>query len=581
MNNERGINKLANYVKFLKGTPAAYEAAKKYDDTLYFISEQDDSSIALYLGSRLVAGADLNKTSIDALKDVLIQEKLVDKSFLVYDESEEKWINKSLEEALPVFVGATNHSSGVAGLVPAADLGQTNLFLRSDGTWAPVEGGSGEASNIVNITNESNKTHAEILDEIVGHKGDIVVISDIIYQDQKQQNAYAFDGANWIALNSNLVRAEQVIFVEGEETSGKSLQEIVELILAKPQVSADEVSISVDNNVMSLKNYGVKYYRFIEATDEVEAHYEVQLVDADHPWKADLEIKTVEEDGQIVLGWYEPNSNIIDGINTHLNALQKDVDELEVAVADKANKADVYTKLETEQKIAAAAHLKRREVTSTDDIDVTAADADQYIYMVPSGLEAEDNKYYEYIVVEVEVEDDDGELIKAKKIEKVGSWEVNLSDYAKTADVNTALAGKVDKVDGSFLMTQAQSDKLAGIQAGAQVNVIEAIDGTVFSIGENKTLKLNQITVSQVTNLEDLLNNKVDKQKNARLITNDEATKLNSLANITSVSNDFQIVDGALTFAIHDKSIIATKTEVQTLANRVDGLEAAATWGEL
>ena len=581
MNSERGVNKLAHYVKFLRGTPAAFEAAKKYDDTLYFISDADDSSISLYLGDRLVAGADLNKTSIDALKDVLINENLVDKSFLVYDATEEKWINKSLDEALPVFVGATNKSSGVAGLVPAADLGQTNLFLRSDGTWAPVEGGSGAASNVINITNESNKTHAEILNEITANKGDIVVISDVIYKAHIQQHAYAYDGTKWIALTSDLVRAEQVIFVEGEETTGKSLQEVVELILAKPQVSADEVSISVDNNVMSLKNYGIKYYKFVEATDEAEAHYEVQLVDADHPWKANLEIKTVEEDGQIVLGWYEPNSNTIDGINAHITALQKDIDELEVAVANKANKADVYTKLETEQKIAAAAHLKRREVTSTDDIDVTAADADQYIYMVPSGLEADDNKYYEYIVVEVEVEDESGELIKAKKIEKVGSWEVNLSDYAKTADVNTALEGKIDKVDGSFLMTQAQSDKLAGIQAGAQVNVIEAVDGTVFSIGDNKTLKLNQLAISQVTDLEDLLNKKVDKQDNARLITNDEAIKLNNLVNITSISSDFQLVDGTLTFVVHENSVIATKAEVKTLANRVDDLEASATWGEL
>lgn len=564
---------MAHYVKFLRGTPAAFEAAKKYDDTLYFISDADDSSISLYLGDRLVAGADLNKTSIDALKDVLINENLVDKSFLVYDAVEEKWINKSLDEALPVFVGATNKSSGVAGLVPAADLGQTNLFLRSDGTWAPVEGGSGAAANVINITNESNKTHTEILNEVAANKGDIVVISDVIYQAHIQQHAYAYDGTKWIALTSDLVRAEQVIFVEGEETTGKSLQEVVELILAKPQVSADEVSISVDNNVMSLKNYGVKYYKFVEATDEVEAHYEVQLVDADHPWKANLEIKTVEEDGQIVLGWYEPNSDTV----TRITALQKDVDELEAAIADKANKADVYTKLETEQKIAAAAHLKRREVTSTDDIDVTAADADQYIYMVPSGLEADDNKYYEYIVVEVEVEDESGELIKAKKIEKIGSWEVNLSDYAKIADVNTALEGKVDKVEGASLMTQEQANKLAGIETGAQVNKIEAVDGS-FSIGENKTLHLNDIAISKVTNLEDLLNKKVDKVDDARLITNTEATKLNSLLGITSVSSDFQVVDGRLSFAISPDSVIATKLEVQELSSRIDDV---ATWGEL
>jgi hypothetical protein len=111
--------------------------------------------------------------------------------------------------------------------------------------------------------------------------------------------------------------------------------------------------------------------------------------------------------------------------------------------------------------------------------------------MVPSGLKEDDNKYYEYIVIELEVYDEETDSkIPVKRIEKIGSWEVNLNDYAKTSDVNTALEGKVDKVDGSFLMTSTQSEKLANIEEGAQVNKIEAVDGTVFSIDETRTLKL-------------------------------------------------------------------------------------------
>jgi hypothetical protein len=201
--------------------------------------------------------------------------------------------------------------------------------------------------------------------------------------------------------------------------------------------------------------------------------------------------------------------------------------------------------------------------------------------MVPSGLVDDDNKYYEYIVVEVDVIDEEtGEKTKAKKIEKVGSWEVNLAEYAKKTEVNTALGFKVDKVDGSFLMTQEQADKLAGIEAGAQINKIEAVDSS-FSIDENKTLHLNEIAISKVTNLEDLLNKKVDKVENARLITNDEAAKLESLLGITSVSSDFQVVDGRLEFNLSANSTIATKAEVAALSNRVGVLETSAIWGEL
>ena len=52
---------------------------------------------------------------------------------------------------------------------------------------------------------------------------------------------------------------------------------------------------------------------------------------------------------------------------------------------------------------------------------------------------------------------------------------LGIADYAKTADVNAELAKKVDKVDGSRLMTNAEGTKLAGIAEGAQVNVIEKI----------------------------------------------------------------------------------------------------------
>jgi hypothetical protein len=68
-------------------------------------------------------------------------------------------------------------------------------------------------------------------------------------------------------------------------------------------------------------------------------------------------------------------------------------------------------------------------VSSINDIDLTAADADQYIYMVPTET-AGSNKYNEYMVI-------DG------KVEPVGSWEVDLDDYA-TKEYVTSQLGNVD-----------------------------------------------------------------------------------------------------------------------------------------
>lgn len=77
-----------------------------------------------------------------------------------------------------------------------------------------------------------------------------------------------------------------------------------------------------------------------------------------------------------------------------------------------------------------------------------------------------------------------------------------------------------------------------------------------------------------------MLNKKVDKVDNARLITNDEATKLNSLLGITAVSSDFEVIDGVLSLNVESTNI-ATKSEVTALSERVGALEEAVAWEDM
>ena len=577
---------MARYVKFMRGTADAFvRLTQKDNDTLYFIYENEASGTGLlYLGNKLIAGggvSDLSTTSIDALKDVLITEGLADKSLLVYDAKESLWINKTLDEAISVFIGAGSGSNGKAGLVPAPLAGQTNMFLRSDGTWAVVEASGQAGPQIFNVVNEGKQSHVEVINEaLVGldvHKGDLFIITDKIGSNYNQQTAYVYDNQNWISLNSNVVSSEQVIFVNSDQT----LDEIITSILDKPEIVVDNVSIAFDNNILSLKNYGVKYYRFVAATENVEAHYEPQIVDDSHPWAPGLEPRVVEENGELILGWYEPNTTTIDGIQNQITSIQDDITDIDETLGTKANANDVYTKLQVEEKIAAAAHLKRKEVESIEDIDVDAPGADQYIYMVPSGLKDEDNKFYEYIIMEVSIYDEETDtIIKVNRLERVGSWEVDLSDYAKTEDVNAALAGKLDKVDGSFLMTTAQAQKLEAIEPGAQVNKIEAVDGTFFVLDEAKKLSLKALPISQITNLETVLSTKIEKVDGFRLMSDAEGEKLNSLLGISAVSSDFVLVDGTLEFNMNSTNI-ATKNDISALGERVTNLEGAIEWGNL
>ena len=73
--------------------------------------------------------------------------------------------------------------------------------------------------------------------------------------------------------------------------------------------SGDGKSIDLgDGNILSLKNFGKKYYKYVPATDNDDATYE--LVE-DGTFPAGLQPKTrLAEDGTIELAWYEPSVHI-------------------------------------------------------------------------------------------------------------------------------------------------------------------------------------------------------------------------------------------------------------------------------
>lgn len=114
-------------------------------------------------------------------------------------------------------------------------------------------------------------------------------------------------------------------------------------------------------------------------------------------------------------------------------------------VSDLSNDSKFQTDAEVAAAIAAADHMKRKIVNSTADIDLTAGDASQYIYMVKKSSTKTGDKYDEYMVL-------DGAL------EKVGDWEVDLSNYVQKDG---------DKVLSTNDFTNELLEKLNGIEEGA------------------------------------------------------------------------------------------------------------------
>lgn len=89
---------------------------------------------------------------------------------------------------------------------------------------------------------------------------------------------------------------------------------------------------------------------------------------------------------------------------------------------------------------------------------------------------------------------------------------IKIGDYAKAADL-TALTNRVKTLE----------------DVGAEKNIINSVDTEQFAVDENRKLTMKPIAIDKVTGLSAAIDSKVDKVEGSRLISSDEATKLEKL----------------------------------------------------
>ncbi len=438
---------MANYVKFQRGSQDAYNALKQAgrldNNTLYFIYDDADKSAgALYLGTRFISGGDatVTPTNLDDLADVIVNGAGTN-SFLVKNE-EDVWVAKSLEDVIALIEDKLQ-------VDPA-------------------------------ITENVSKLQDSVNDIIE----DIGLLEDAI--NEKADSEFV-----------------------NEELAKKADAETVNTALSS-KADAETVNAALDEKA-----------NIEDVNAALDAKADAETVNAALDKKADVETVNAALDTK---------ANIED-VNEEL-AKKADAETVNAALSEKANINDVYTKEEVNDKVATEIntaisnvdHLQRKVVNNLDEIDEDAVDAHLYIYMVPTGLQQDDDKYDEYMVIN-------------GVIEKVGSWEVDLSQYAKAED----LKKKVDVVEGSRLMTEAEGEKLAALKVEAEKNYISSV-ASEFKVEEGK-LELVSIGQDKITGLTETLSNidgkfvavnealegKVDAVEGSRLITNDEAKKLGAL----------------------------------------------------
>ena len=352
-----------------------------------------------------------------------------------------------------------------------------------------------------------------------------------------------------------------------------------------------------DSDALSLKDFEKSFYKYVPATETTEASYKkVNVGDLDdegnaYTWLSGLEPKVVKEGDKFVLGWYEPNPTTMEGVSASIAALQNSINgeitaleqaDTELSTGLQTAKNDInnrYTKAETDSKIAAAVaaaeHLKREVVTelpAVDDADVNT------IYMIASGLQDDDNKYYEWMVIN-------------GAWEQIGSWEVDLSNYATKGELD----GKVDKQTGYSLVSNEEITKLGTVSANAQPNFVKSV-GSEFAVDNNGNLTLEAIpedldlsgnnTIEQINTG---LSTKVTAKTGYDLVSQEQIEKLAALPAdaeknyISDVTAELKVEDGTLSIV----SVAATKlsdlasnqefaevvSDIQTINSNLDDID--------
>lgn len=141
-------------------------------------------------------------------------------------------------------------------------------------------------------------------------------------------------------------------------------------------------------------------------------------------------------------------------------------------------KSNVFTKEEILEQIADLSHLSYKKVNDIEDIDVTADEAATTVYLVPKTSEDGADGYDEYFVVD-------------EALEKIGSWDIDLSNYVQTDDERLLNGVQTQKINAITLDENnqliIQASQVGGLVEAIQDNqLIKSIDVDTFELQNGK-----------------------------------------------------------------------------------------------
>lgn len=284
-------------------------------------------------------------------------------------------------------------------------------------------------------------------------------------------------------------------------------------------------------------------------------------------------VDTVEGKVETLENNYTLMDTLTGELKTKTEALETKTGELETAVNG------IDDKIATA--VAAANHLEFTIVDSKDAIDATAEDAGKYVYLV-SKYDSGEDVYDEYMVIN-------------GAIELIGHTKVDLAEYAKTADIESQY---VKKEDGKRLITDAEGEKIGAMllikSVSDELAVSEDGELAVQAIGMDKVTSLadelakkvdkvegsrliteleaqkieqlvlnddgsvgisGKVNAENVQGLQPLLDAKVDKAEGSRLMLDTEGTKLAAIEDGAQANVIETIMAGGVALEILEKSV--------------------------
>ena len=458
-----------------------------------------------------------------------------------------------------------------------------------------------------------------------------------IWYSLAEAQAYAATDAAYVGQILAVIDSEnnKVVFYGIQDAAG-TLKEVGSTPVG------DDLSIEIVDGAIQLKNFGKKYYAYVPAVKDEETG---EILEASkyvpvEGFKAGLEPRVVLDGEDLIIAWYEPGSEtvedvaanvesvsqVVDELDEVLNAegglvdqvdelkdqvgtaaddagnaatgLYKELEDLTNVVDTKADAESVYTKEEADEVIADAVaeavanavHLSRVIVDSVADIPVEDDKSLTCIYMVPTGLQADDDKYDEYMVIEYDGTDEEtGEAIKIRKVERVGSWEVDLKDYAKVADLN-ALAKTV--TDNQIAVDEALSD-LEDAIAAEEERALAAEQANAIEIAKkaDKATTLAGYGIADAYTKEETLNKITEKitEVNGGESAGEVLSQLNSYketnnSRVDAIEEALEALEGAepnfitsvddANFSVNDGKLSLVEIKVNQVAGLQDNLDA-------